>query len=163
MAAFPLALVWVLTVPLLALPAVFAVIGLRAVGLGATVNLGLAGLLVLLYVGVWLYARPTRFEVRADGLAIVRPALRRLIPRGAITAARVVTRESFREEFGWGGRIGVGGLWGGFGWAWTSKRGLADLYVSRADWLVVVEQRAGRPLLITPERPDEFVRALRAG
>lgn len=157
------ALIWALTLPLLALPVVFAVGGLRAVGPGSSLPLVLAGFLVLLYVGVWRYARPRAFEVAGRGLAIVWPARRRLIPRSEIAGARVLVRERCRAELGWGGRIGVGGLWGGFGWAWTSKRGLVDLYVSRTDGLVLVERRAGRPLLLTPERPDDFVRALRAG
>jgi hypothetical protein len=29
-------------------------------------------------------------------------------------------------------RIGVGGLWGVFGWLWT-RRGLVEVYVSRTD------------------------------
>jgi len=156
-------LVAVLTVGLLALPVVFVVGGLSAPGSVRFVPFGLAGLVALLYLGVWLYARPRAFEVDGRGLAIVWPARRRLIPRSEIAGARVLVRERCRAELGWGGRIGVGGLGGGFGWAWTSKRGLVDLYVSRTDGLVLVERRAGRPLLLTPERPDELVRALRAG
>jgi hypothetical protein len=37
------------------------------------------------------------------------------------------------------------------------------MYVSRADGLVWIEQGTSRPWLITPERPDEFVRALSLG
>jgi hypothetical protein len=58
-------------------------------------------------------------------------------------------------------RIGAGGLWGGFGWLYT-RRGLVDLYVSRTDRFVLVRRRAGRPLLLTPERDASFVDALRA-
>jgi hypothetical protein len=58
-------------------------------------------------------------------------------------------------------RIGAGGLWGGFGWLYTRK-GLLDLYVSRTDRFVLVRRRIGRPLLLTPERDEAFVDALRA-
>jgi hypothetical protein len=58
-------------------------------------------------------------------------------------------------------RVGVGGLWGGFGWLYTSK-GLLGLYVSRTDRLVLVRLRTGRPLLVTPEGDERFVAALRA-
>jgi hypothetical protein len=67
---------------------------------------------------------------------------------------------ALRGELGFAARVGVGGLWGGFGWLWTSRRGLIDMYVSRGDGLLMVERLAGRPLLITPEHPDEFSRAL---
>ena len=60
------------------------------------------------------------------------------------------------------GRIGVGGLWGGFGWLWTRGRGMVEFYVSRTDGLVIVERRGGRALLFTPQDPEEFVDALSA-
>lgn len=52
------------------------------------------------------------------------------------------------------------GLWGGFGWLGMSRRGFVDVYVSRTNGIVLVERRTGRDLLITPERPGEFVAAL---
>lgn len=156
-------LLWALTVPVLALPLLFAVLGAWAPAPAFPVLWTIAGLLVLLDLGVWCWARPSRFEVGADGLVIVWPARRRRIPRQDIAGARVLARGAFRREFGVAARIGVGGLWGGFGWAWTSRRGLLDLYVSRTDGCVLVERRSGRPALLTPERPDEFVRALGAG
>jgi hypothetical protein len=84
----------------------------------------------------------------------------RRIAAGDIAGAEVLSREAFRRDFGWGMRIGAGGLWGGFGWLYTRK-GLLDQYVSRTDRLVVVRLRAGRPLLLTPERDEGFVDALR--
>jgi hypothetical protein len=59
-------------------------------------------------------------------------------------------------------RIGVGGLWGGFGWLWTTRRGLVEFYVSRADGMVLIERRGARPLLITPADPEKLLRALQA-
>jgi hypothetical protein len=56
--------------------------------------------------------------------------------------------------------VGAGGLWGGFGWLWTERRGIAQMYVSRTEGLVWIERRGGRPWLITPEEPEAFVRAL---
>ena len=154
------ALLWGLTVPLLAVPLLFAVLGAWAPAPASAVLWAVAGLLALLYVGVWCWARPGEFEVGADALAIVWPARRRRIPRHDIAGARVLAPGEFRREFGLAVRVGVGGLWGGFGWAWTSRAGMLDLYVSRTDGCVLVERRSGRPLLLTPEQPDEFVRAL---
>jgi hypothetical protein len=164
---FPLApmsaLMWVLTVPLLALPVVFAVLALRTPAPVSALLGTPAAFLALLYVAVWLFARPIRFEVGPDGLVIVWPARRQRIAKPDISGARVLVSGRFKAEFGWAARIGVGGLWGGFGWAWTSRRGLLDLYVSRTDGCVLVERRSGRALLLTPERPDEFTRALGSG
>jgi hypothetical protein len=151
---------WALTIPLLALPALFAVVASLTSGGVSRVFWVIAGLLGVTYAVTWLYARPNRFEVGPDGLLIVWPARRRRIDRRDISGARVLASGQFRPEFGWAARIGVGGLWGGFGWAWTSRRGLLDLYVSRTDGCVLVERRSGRALLLTPERPEEFARAL---
>jgi hypothetical protein len=154
------ALIWALTAPLLAVPVLFAVVASRMSGGVSRLFWVIAGLLAVMYAVIWLYARPTRFEVGPDGLVIVWPGRRRRIDRRDISGARVLASGQFRPEFGWAARVGVGGLWGGFGWAWTSRRGLLDLYVSRTDGCVLVERRSGRGLLLTPERPDEFVRAL---
>jgi hypothetical protein len=57
-------------------------------------------------------------------------------------------------------RVGAGGLWGGFGWFWTTRRGLVRMYVSRIDHFVWIERGPAQPWLITPDHPDAFVRAL---
>ncbi|HET8579332.1 MAG TPA: hypothetical protein VFO18_19700 [Methylomirabilota bacterium] len=162
-ATFPLApmspLIVVLTGIVLIVP---GILGLAAALSGQPVMLGLAGAVVGLYVAVWLWARPTRFEVSADGLTLVWPLHRRVIPGARIVAVRLVDRRDLRRELGWGARVGVGGLWGQFGWAWTTQRGWVDTYISRLDGFVWVEVRGGRPLLITPTNPEGVVHALRA-
>jgi hypothetical protein len=60
----------------------------------------------------------------------------------------------------WRARVGAGGLWGGFGWLWTEKRGIVQMYVSRTDRFVWIERGAERPWLISPENPEAFVRLL---
>jgi hypothetical protein len=40
------------------------------------------------------------------------------------------------------------------------RRGIVPMYVSRPDGLVWSECAGGRPWLISPERPEAFVRAL---
>jgi hypothetical protein len=114
----------------------------------------------LLYAGVWLACRPSRFVVSEQGLDLVFPVWTRSIAAGDLTGVRLVSAEAFRAEFGRALRIGVGGLWGGFGWLWTSQRGFVEFYVSRTDGLVFAERRSGRPLLLTPEQPAAMVRAL---
>ena len=139
----------------LVLGAVLARNPVRGTLLGATL------FVVVIYAAVWLLGRPTAFELDAAGLGIRWPLRSQRIAAGDIAGADLLSRESFRQDFGWGLRIGAGGLWGGFGWLYT-RRGLVDLYVSRTDRFVLVRRRAGRPLLLTPERDESFVDALRA-
>ncbi|HVH04944.1 MAG TPA: PH domain-containing protein [Myxococcota bacterium] len=161
---FPLApmsgVIRVLTAAVLAIPAVFVAAGLVT---SAAILVPVGVVTALLYVAIWLAGRPTVFEVAQDGLHIRFPWRSRAVPAREIAGVRELSSRTFREEFGFAVRIGVGGLWGGFGWLWTSQRGLVELYVSRLDGFVLVERRAGgMPLLLTPAEPEDFVDALSA-
>jgi len=124
-----------------------------------TILFGTVGLMFTMYVVIWLVMRPTAFVVAPDGLVIEWPVRRRLIEAAAITGARVIDANERRRELGRVVRVGAGGLGGGFGLARTS-RGMLELWVSRTDWMVLVECRGRRSLLLTPEDPEQFVRAL---
>jgi Bacterial PH domain len=112
---------------------------------------------------VWLRFRPSAFVVHDGGLRVIWPLKRREVPGREIAGVRILDRSQLKHEIGWGMRIGAGGLWGGFGWLWTKRRGLVQMYVSRIDRFVWIERAGGRPWLITPERPEAFVRALNVG
>jgi hypothetical protein len=73
-----------------------------------------------------------------------------------VTSARTITAQEFRREYGYGMRIGAGGLWGGFGLLKTGKTTFS-MWISRTDRFVIVELKDARPLLITPEDPERFV------
>ena len=73
---------------------------------------------------------------------------------------RLMAWQELRSEAGWCVRVGAGGLWGGFGWLWTQRRGIVQMYISRSDRLVWIERINDRPWLITPEQPEAFVQAL---
>jgi hypothetical protein len=146
----------VLTLVVAALPAAFligAMMGARVLWIPAL-------LLLLTYAWVWTRFRPTAFVVHARALEVIWPLKRRSVKREEITAVRLVGREELRRQVGWGMRVGAGGLWGGFGWLWTSRRGIVQMYVSRLDRFVWIERGGERPWLITPERPEAFVSAL---
>jgi hypothetical protein len=149
-------LIRLLTLALLVLPLMFVTIAL----LGNPLALIPAVLLVGIYVWIGLWFRPTRFVVQPRALEIVWPLRQREIPRDDITAVRLMDKHDLEREVGRSMRVGAGGLGGGFGWLWTQKRGVVRMYVSRTDGLVWIERRGDRPWLITPERPDNFVRAL---
>ena len=149
-------LIWILTLALLAVPAVFfstAMVGRHLLTVPALC-------IVVMYVWVWLRFRPTRFVVYPDRLEVRWPLKRRSIPRKDIAAVRLIDKRALHSVTGWGMRVGAGGLWGGFGWLWTQRRGIVQMYISRTDGFVWIERVGDRPWLITPAQPAAFVRAL---
>ena len=146
----------VFTLGLLILPLVF--IGSAVAGKLPLVIPG--ALLVAIYAWVWLGFRPRCFVVHPDAIDVIWPLKRRQIPRDDISSVRLIDKDEIRRETGWRVRVGAGGLWGGFGWLWTQRRGIVQMYVSRTDGFVWIERVSDRPWLITPERPEAFVRAL---
>ena len=109
---------------------------------------------------VWLRFRPSAFLINAKTLEVIWPLKRRDISRDGITSARVVNRQELKREIGWGMRVGAGPIWGGFGWLWTTRRGVVQMYISRTDDFVWIERADGRPWLLTTEEPENFVGAL---
>lgn len=160
MKVFPLArmcpLILTLTLGLFLLPLVF--IGSAAFGRSSLALVGL--LLGAAYSWVWLRFRPSRFVVSPGTLEVIWPLKRRRIPRRDIASVRLIDKGELQREIGWGMRVGAGGLWGGFGWLWTQRRGIVQMYISRTDGFVWIERISGQPWLITPDEPESFVRAL---
>jgi len=118
--------------------------------------------LFVLYGTVWLFCRPKGFEISGDALAIAFPAWTRKIPLRTIQGVSELGAADFKKRYGWAMRIGVGGLWGGFGWLWTSRGGYVEFYVSRTDGLVMIERADGNNILITPSFQDQFTTDLSA-
>jgi len=151
-------LILMLTLIFLALAPVFL---LRA-AFGDHQLWAVALLLFAIDAWIWLRFRPSRFIVQPGGIEVIWPLKCRHIPRESITSARVIDRPALKKEIGWGLRVGAGGVWGGFGWLWTGRRGIVQMYISRMDGYVWIERAGARPWLITPEQPEEFVRDLSA-
>ena len=149
-------LIRLLTLALFVLPPLFLAIAV----LGNRLLLLPTAFLVAIYAWIALWFRPTLFVVGPREVEIVWPLRRRAIARDDIVAVRLTDKHALRDEVGRAMRVGAGGLFGGFGWLWTEKRGVVRMYISRTDGFVWIECRSGRPWLITPERPDAFVRAL---
>ena len=147
----------IVTLVLLALPVVF--IGIAVTGRSILVGPGL--LLIIIYAWVWLRFRPTLFVVHPRELEVVWPLKRRRLNRDEITEVRLIDKAELRQKVGFGMRVGAGGLWGGFGWLWSARRGIVQMYISRTDDFVWIEFGGERPWLITPEQPTLFVRSLR--
>jgi len=141
---------------MLCIPAVFLAVVLA----GDYVLCGPLVFVCVIYAWVWLLFRPTAFIIHPEEIEIVWPLKRRTIRRDSITSARIIDVKELKRDIGWGARVGAGGLWGGFGWLWTTKRGIVQMYISRTDRFVWLERGTERPWLVTPERPKEFVREL---
>ena len=144
-----------LTIGLLSLPVLFLV--------GTAFERALvtpAMLLVAIYSWVWLRFRPARFVVHPERLEVVWPFKSRALPRDEIAKVSLIDGLELRAATGWCVRVGAGGLWGAFGWLWTSRRGVVQMYISRTDGFVWIECRNRRPWLLTPEQPEAFARAL---
>ena len=103
---------------------------------------------------VWVTYRPRRFEIGEGGLGIVWPIRRREYALHEITSVRRIEA----GEVGLAIRLfGAGGLWGLFGLCWSKKLGKFDAFITGREGMVLVSFRSRRPLLITPQDPDEFV------
>jgi PH (Pleckstrin Homology) domain-containing protein len=126
-----------------------------------SVLLGTVAFVGLTYASVWFVWRPTGFEIDSGVLRIVWPIRSRTIPRSAVIDVRIVNGAEFRAEYGYGLRIGAGGLWGGFGLL-KMRRTTFSMWISRLDRFVIVDLRGAHPLLVTPEDPERFAALLRA-
>ena len=147
-----------LTAFVLLLPLLF---GVLAISNGPWV-LGVTALFLLaLYAAVWLWFRPSQFTLTDESLDIQFPLRRRRFPTANFIDVRAMDSKAFRAEVGWAVRVGVGGLWGGFGWLLTQQRGLVEFYISRMDGFVYIDLRDGSPLLLTPANPQQFVETLK--
>ena len=146
-----------MTFALLLLPVGFLFLGLRG---GSPLGYVPAIVVSAIYLFVWLWLRPTRFELSREALRIVWPLRRFTLPLAEVDMVEAITGDAFRDQYGWGMRIGAGGLWGGFGLLKT-RNGTLRFYISRLDGYVLVEPRQGRVLLLTPTNPERFVQLAR--
>jgi len=146
----------VLTLVMLALPLLFLAIAAH----GDRQALVPALFIIAIYVWVWTRFRPSQFILHSGTIEVVWPLKRREIRRETISDVRLIGCQDLKNEVGFCMRVGAGGLWGGFGWLWTQKRDIVQMYITRTDRFVWIERRNERPWLISPERPEEFVQAL---
>ncbi len=125
------------------------------------VALSAPGIMLGVYAFILIALRPTGFVLDGDGLRIDWPIRSLRVPRHTLVGAERIDRGTFRAEFGWPIRVGAGGLYGSFGYLWTSQKGWIDVEASRTSDFVLVRSTE-RTLLLTPDRPDVFVRRLNA-
>lgn len=112
--------------------------------------------LILMAVGVWGWFRPAGFEVDEENLEIVWPWHRRRIPRAQIVKAWRLDWSHLRPMI----RLGVGGLFGMFGWFFRPRKGWVEAYVTSRMDLVLLEADAGQRLLLSPQDAEAFLAGL---
>jgi len=118
---------------------------------------------ILLIASVWLWMRPTHYAVDSRALTIVWPLRKYVVLRSGISKIRILDKSQIKKELGFALRIGVGGLFGGFGLLWSRRQGLIRFYITRLDDFVMIDRRNDRPLLITVDNPHSMVKELGAG
>lgn len=153
-------LIRVMTWVLLPLPVVFVVMALLSPPAGRALLVGMSCFFLLIYATVWLWWRPTWFEVKDGTLSIAWPLRERSFDLSQLASAQIVDSTEFRQRYGRGMRVGAGGLWGGFGLLVCGAETFA-MYVSRTDRFAVLRFREGRALMITPEDLERFVEVVR--
>ena len=109
---------------------------------------------------VWIWSRPTAFAIHGAELEIIWPARRRVLPLRGLESVEILQPHEFRNRYGRAMRVGVGGLWGGFGSAVT-KSETFHLYVSRTDRFVLLRPAGIKPWVLTPAQVELFVEAVK--
>lgn len=116
----------------------------------------------LVYLLAWAFYRPRRFQVARSGLRVVFPCRSRVVPRADIVGVELVAGEDvWSAKSPLTARTGSTGLLGVYGICQSKQLGLIEIYATRLDGLVLIRRREGRPLLLTPEHPGEFVETVR--
>ncbi|HEX8108990.1 MAG TPA: hypothetical protein VF516_14760 [Kofleriaceae bacterium] len=154
-----------------AIPLVVGLAATRAPAPARAILFGVAVAMLAMYAFIWLWMRPTGFVVAPEGLVIDWPVRRRRIQAAAVTAARILNRDQLQRELGRIVRISCthtqspsgrqtgeptvsheGSARAASRWvrAGQDRAGLVELWVSRTDWMVLVECTGRRSLLITP-------------
>ncbi len=118
---------------------------------------------ILLMTWVWLWMRPTHYMLDSKALTIVWPLRKYVMLKSSISGVRILDKKQIKEELGLAIRIGVGGLFGGFGLLWTRKRGLIRFYITRLDDFIMIDRLADRSLLISVDDPQRMLKELVPG
>jgi hypothetical protein len=113
-----------------------------------------AGMLALLPIGAYLF-RPLEYRINDGTLVVVRSIGDVEIPLSSIRAAEPVSRVA---PSAWR-LFGSSGLFGVFGWFYTSELGRYRAYATRFNDGLVVRTDSG-PIMLTPDKREELARVL---
>jgi hypothetical protein len=100
-----------------------------------------------IYLFCYLYA-PQAYLVESDRIKIIRPIGKVDIRFNNISSIRLVDKSEIRTLIR---TFGVGGLFGYHGYYYSSSLGKLILYTTQRKNLLVIEQKVGRKILLSPD------------
>jgi hypothetical protein len=98
--------------------------------------------------------RPNNYSVSSDKLLIHRALSNVEISRNDIYSVREIDESEVKNSVR---TFGVGGFFGNFGKFWNGKLGSMTWYVTRKNNFVLVETKDQKKIILTPDKPEEFV------
>jgi hypothetical protein len=98
--------------------------------------------------------RPNNYSVSSDKLLIHRMLDDVEIDRNNIKSVQEIDESQVKNSIR---TFGVGGFFGSFGKFWNSKLGKMTWYVTRKNNFVLVETKDQKKIILTPDKPEEFV------
>ena len=102
--------------------------------------------------------RPNNYSVSDDKLLIHRMINTIEIDRNNIQSVREIDESQVKNSLR---TFGVGGFFGNFGKFWNGKLGKMTWYVTRKNNFVLVETKDQKKIILTPDKPEEFVAFLK--
>ncbi|MBL7923420.1 MAG: hypothetical protein JNL88_04390 [Bacteroidia bacterium] len=121
----------------------------------ARAGLRSGGILLLLLAAVFYLFHPSGYLVEGQDILVKRPAGLKRIPGIDIKTVRVPEKQEITRPI----RIlGNGGLFGYTGRYYTSSLGKMIWYCSRRSGYILIERKESIPVMISPDRGEEFVK-----
>jgi hypothetical protein len=113
-----------------------------------------AVILIVILLSIVLLIRPNNYSVSSDKLLIHRILYNVEIDRNDIKSVQEIDESQVKNSIR---TFGVGGFFGSFGKFWNSKLGSMTWYVTRRNNFVLVETKDQKKIILTPDKPVEFV------
>jgi len=109
--------------------------------------------LILFFIVVYFF-RPNNYSVSPDKLLIHRMINNIEIERNNIQSVQEIDKSQVKNSLR---TFGIGGFFGSFGKFWNGKLGSMIWYVTRKNNFVLVETKDQKKIILTPDKPEEFV------
>lgn len=100
-----------------------------------------------IYLFCYLYA-PQSYLVEEDKISIIRPIGKLDLSLNNISSIRLIDLSELKSLIR---TFGVGGLFGYYGYYYSSKLGKLSLYTTQRKNLILIEQKVGRKILLSPD------------
>lgn len=120
---------------------------------GQNVAKSVSAIPIIAFIVVYLL-RPNDYSVSADKLLIHRIINNVEIDRNTIQSVQEIDESQVANSLR---TFGVGGFFGSFGKFWNSKLGNMTWFVTRKNNFVLVETKDQKKIILTPDKPEEFV------